>query len=111
VCPPPTPSLPNGEGLSTNETTTDKYRCGTRWILIEPVSFPCEQVCGSFHCEKRLGIVEWVEALRATPTKQLVITMYPEKDCHQFVPSRHAGRGDFVVLTDGGVKRSHDYMA
>ena len=68
-------------------------------------------VCGSFHCERHLGVVEWVEALRGAPVKQCVIAMYPEKDCHQWVPERHAGRADFVILTDATVQRSHDYMA
>ena len=79
-------------------------------------------VCGSFHCEKRLGIAEMVDALRGgvpppgaaadpPPTKQLVVVMLPETDCHRFETTRHAGRGDFVILTDQAVARSHDYMA
>ena len=69
-------------------------------------------ICGSFHCEKHVGVVEMVQALRgpSKPTKQLVVVFYPEKDCHQFVSERHAGRADFVVLTDASVMRSHDYM-
>ena len=32
--------------------------------------------------------------------RQLVITMYDEFDCHAFVPRKHAGAGDFVVITE-----------
>merc|ERR1719163_1066506 len=68
-------------------------------------------VCGSFHCEKRVGIVEMVQAMRGDKaTRQLVIVMYPEADCHTFVQERHLGRGDYVILTDASVSRSHDYM-
>lgn len=69
-------------------------------------------VCGSFHCERKVGIADMVEAYRerAASTNQVVIVMYPEDDCHRFVPRRHAGAGDFVILTDATVRRSHDYM-
>ena len=102
-------------------------------------------VCGSFHCERRLGITEMVERIRclrqqqppqlqlqpppgaaASPaeqpradavavpapkatTRQLVVVMYPEADCHEF-RGRHEARGDFVILTDASIPRSHDYM-
>ena len=42
--------------------------------------------------------------------KQCVVVFYPEDNCHQFVPSQHAGRADYVVLTDARVHRSHDYF-
>lgn len=67
-------------------------------------------VCGSFHCERRLGVVEMVEALSDGSFKVLVVVMVPEKDCHQFVRERHAGLGDFVILTDASLARTHDYM-
>ena len=67
-------------------------------------------VCGSFHCERRLGIVEVLEAYRPN-TRQLVITVYPERDCHTFNTERHTGLGDFVILTDESLARSHDYNA
>ena len=67
-------------------------------------------LCGSFHCERRVGIIEMVSAMRHKPTRQLVVAFYPERDPHRFVPERHAGRADFVVLTDASVRRSHDYM-
>lgn len=66
-------------------------------------------LCGSFHCERRLGIAEMLEAYRPR-TKSLVIVVLPERDCHHFSSKRHAGLGDFVVLTDASLSRSHDYM-
>lgn len=59
-------------------------------------------VCGSFHCEMRQGIASMLERYRPA-TRQLIVVAYPERDCHRFVPARHAGRGDFVVLTDDKV--------
>jgi hypothetical protein len=56
-----------------------------------------------------VGVAEMIDALRGKPTRQLVVVMYPESDCHQFVKERHAGRGDFVILTDASIRRSHDY--
>ena len=35
--------------------------------------------------------------------------MLPEADCHRFDAERHGKRGDFVILTDARVTRSHDY--
>lgn len=55
-------------------------------------------LCGSFHCERRLGVVEMVDRYRPG-TRQLVVSMYDEWDCQTFVEGRHAGAGDFVVLT------------
>ena len=37
------------------------------------------------------------------------VVFVPEKDCHHFA-SRHTGMGDYVILTDEGVRRSHDYF-
>ena len=56
-------------------------------------------LCGSFHCERRLGVVEMLQHYRPG-ARQLVITMYDEFDCHAFVPRKHAGAGDFVVITE-----------
>ena len=41
--------------------------------------------------------------------RQVVVVIFPEADCHSFA-SRHAGRGDFIILTDASLARSHDYM-
>lgn len=67
-------------------------------------------VCGSFHCERRVGIAEMLQEYRPG-TKTLVIVAYPSDDCHQFVSKVHRGLGDFVVLTDASLTRSHDYTA
>ena len=56
-------------------------------------------LCGSFHCEQRLGIVEMLQHYRPG-TQQLAIVMRDELDCHVFVPHKHKGAGDFVVLTE-----------
>ena len=69
-------------------------------------------VCGSFHCESRLGIAEMLEEYRRQQqhrVRQVVVVIFPEADCHSFA-SRHAGRGDFIILTDASLARSHDYM-
>ena len=66
-------------------------------------------VCGSFHCERKLGIAEMVGHYRPG-TKPLVVVICPEDDCHSFVADRHTGLGDYVLLTDASVNRSHDYM-
>ena len=69
-------------------------------------------VCGSFHCERRSGVTEMVEAYRGPKAgvKQLVVVFLPASDCDHFSAKHHAGRGDYVVLTDASVSRSHDYM-
>ena len=78
-------------------------------------------VCGSDHS---LGIAEFIahyasqpiatsslaakwpelaaSAKRSSGTgpRVLIINMYPEEDCMAFVEARHAGKCDFVVLTD-----------
>jgi len=44
-------------------------------------------------------------------TKQVVIVVYPEDDCHSFEPSRHGGLADYVILSDASISRSHDYSS
>ena len=67
-------------------------------------------MCGSFHCERNLGVAEMLQVYRPA-TKTCTVVIYPEEDCHTFEPSRHAGMGDYVVLTDASLSRSYDYMA
>ena len=67
-------------------------------------------VCGSFHCEWRLGIAEMLEASYRPGAKALVVVICPEDDCDTFDAERHGGRADFVVLTDARLPRSHDYF-
>ena len=54
---------------------------------------------GGFHVKNFTGIPEKVELYRPG-TRSLVVHMDIEEDFRTFVPERHAGRGDFVVLTD-----------
>ena len=63
-------------------------------------------VCGSFHCEFHFGIAEMLQHYRRN-TRTLVVAIYPEEDCSSFDPERHAGRADFVLLTDNTVPKSH----
>ena len=60
---------------------------------------------GSFHTENRLGTVEHL--LKYSPkTKILVVTMRYEDAFANFDKMKHAGLGDFVILTDAKVPRS-----
>ena len=67
-------------------------------------------VCGSFHAMRRLGIVEVLEGYRPA-TSTVVVHVQPEADPHEFVAERHGGLGDFVVLTNAALPRTHDYAA
>ena len=75
--------------------------------------------------KRRVGVAEMVDNYRTAARcprhgggggggggpAQLVVVFYPERDPHDgFDAARHAGAGDFVVLTDASVSRSHDYM-
>jgi len=55
-------------------------------------------VCGSFHCQRRLGIVEMLKHY-APELRVLVVTMYPEEDIKNFDQLEHGGKGDYVILT------------
>lgn len=60
---------------------------------------------GGFHTESRLGTVEHL--LKYSPqAKALVVTMRYEKDFKAFDLTKHAGLGDFVILTDTAQPRS-----
>jgi uncharacterized iron-regulated protein len=62
-------------------------------------------VCGSFHVEHYLGILEMLSHYRES-THAIVIAVYPEDDCHEFDQERHGGAADFVVLTDASLPRT-----
>lgn len=65
-------------------------------------------VCGSFHAEKRVGIVEML--LRYRPeTKVVVVVVYPEDEWTTFDAARHGGAADFVLLSDASLPRSHEF--
>ncbi len=60
---------------------------------------------GAFHTENRLGTVEHL--LKYNPkTRVLVVTMRYENDFTKFDKGKHAGLGDFVILTDAKVPRT-----
>lgn len=60
---------------------------------------------GAFHTESRLGTVEHL--LKYQPdAKILVVTMRYEEDFTNFNKEKHAGLGDFVILTDAKQPRS-----
>ncbi|MGQ0540751.1 MAG: ChaN family lipoprotein [Blastocatellia bacterium] len=60
---------------------------------------------GSFHTESRLGTVEHLLKYRPK-TKILVVTIRYEDDFKSFDSAKHAGLGDFVILTDAKQPRS-----
>lgn len=60
---------------------------------------------GSFHTENRLGTVEHLQKYRPK-TEILVVTMRYEENFSNFDKAKHAGLGDFVILTDAKVPRS-----
>merc|ERR1719310_1489395 len=65
-------------------------------------------VCGVFHVERFTGIGEMLAHYRPG-TRQLVVAIYPEGDCHTFVPDQHGDAADFVILTDASLPRSFDF--
>mmetsp|Transcript_27866 Transcript_27866/g.75084 ORF Transcript_27866/g.75084 Transcript_27866/m.75084 type:complete len:396 (+) Transcript_27866:61-1248(+) len=87
-------------------------------------------ICGSFHSEYSLGIAEFLrhydsssravpsgakgdgassdEPRRVDPLRMVVVTIYPEEHIDSFDPVRHQNAGDFVILTDAHLPRSHD---
>lgn len=54
-------------------------------------------VCGRDHC---LGIAEMLRRHYCPTAVPLTVAFYPEMDLQTFDAARHAGVGDFVVLTD-----------
>lgn len=56
-------------------------------------------VVGGFHVQNHTGIPEAIEFYRPG-TRTLVVSMDTADDFENFDPEQHAGRGDFVILTD-----------
>jgi uncharacterized iron-regulated protein len=54
---------------------------------------------GGFHVKNHTGTPEKVQFYRPG-TRSLVVHMELSEDFHTFDPAEHAGRGDFVILTD-----------
>jgi uncharacterized iron-regulated protein len=62
---------------------------------------------GSFHSEDRLGIPDYLN--RYIPNVPYsVVTMIAENDFKSFVPEKHAGKGDFVILTNAKLPRTYE---
>lgn len=64
-------------------------------------------VCGSFHSEFKLGIAEFLEHYGQARDRVLSVTIYPEETL-AFDPLRHTNAGDWVILTDAALPRSHE---
>lgn len=65
-------------------------------------------VCGSFHSEFGLGICEFLVRGFGLPRERVcVVTIYPHEQIDKFEPHRHSHAGDFVILTDAALPRSH----
>lgn len=54
---------------------------------------------GGFHVKNHTGTPEKVQFYRPG-TRSLVVHMELAEDFRTFDPAEHAGRGDFVILTD-----------
>lgn len=65
-------------------------------------------VCGSFHSEYNLGIAEYLQHYTEKPLRVVTVSIYPEESIGTFQPARHTNAGDWVILTDGSLPRSHD---
>jgi uncharacterized iron-regulated protein len=62
---------------------------------------------GGFHVENFTGVPEKVHYYRPE-TRTLVVSMQMAEDFGTFDPQEHAGRGDFVVLTDEGLDKNYE---
>lgn len=65
-------------------------------------------ICGSFHSEFGLGIGEFLRNLGLSREGMCIVTMYPSDQIHNFDVERHMNAGDFVILTDASLPRSHE---
>jgi len=68
-------------------------------------------VCGSFHSEYGLGICEFLGAMGVGRERVCVVTIYPREQIDAFEPRTHTNAGDFVILTDAALPRSHETAA
>ena len=68
-------------------------------------------VCGSFHCQRRLGIVEMLEKHYRPESKAIVISVYPDENFQSFDEEEYAGKGDFIILTDANVRQKMQMAA
>jgi uncharacterized iron-regulated protein len=70
----------------------------TTFLELNPGALVLHMV-GGFHVENHTGIPEQVQHYRPG-TRSLVVSMEIADDFRSFDPTEHAGRGDFVILTD-----------
>ena len=70
----------------------------TTFIELHPGALVLHTV-GSFHVDNFTGIPEQVQYYRPR-TRNLVVSMEPVEDFRSFNRDEHAGRGNFVILTD-----------
>ena len=67
-------------------------------------------ICGSFHCERSLGIPEHLTRYRPG-TSLAVITIQASGSFPDFDLGKMKRQGDFVVVTDAALPRSYDASA
>ncbi len=63
-------------------------------------------VVGGFHVENHTGVPEQVQHYRPG-TRMLVVSVELADDFRSFDPEEHAGRGDYVILTDESMDLDH----
>jgi len=78
----------------------------TTFLELNPGALVLHMV-GGFHVENHTGIPEQVQHYRPG-TRSLVVSMDTAEDFHSFEPQEHAGRGDFVILTDGSLDLDYE---
>lgn len=62
-------------------------------------------ICGSFHCQNKLGLVEMLQHYKPD-LKVMVVCLYPDEDFTNFDKEAFTGKGDFVILTNDKLPRS-----
>ena len=68
-------------------------------------------ICGKFHVESFLGIIDVLNHFERTTNKKyprIVITICPTDNIDNFDKEEHMGLGDYVILTDETVDRSFE---
>ncbi len=56
-------------------------------------------IAGGFHVERRSGIADHLARYRPG-VRLLTVAIRPAEDADTFIPARHTGLGDFVILTE-----------
>ena len=78
----------------------------TTFLEMNPGSLVLHMV-GGFHVENSTGTPEKVQFYRPG-TRSLVVHMDIAADFTAFDPDEHAGRGDFVILTDKSLDLNYE---